>query len=308
MKDELLRDNPADLAGLRLDTVQGGARLRNIDDPGVHGLVRLLRATVGAYPGRVLLGEVGIHDAGRWARYHGAEDDELNLAFNFRFWGCSWSAACFRGVVAQAEQLVPSWAWPTYAFSNHDIPRAATRYGEDRMRLAAMLLLTLRGAPFLYYGEEIGMRDVLVPPAQARDPDGRDPCRTPMQWDSLPGGGFTRGRPWLPVAEPTVPDVASQRSDPDSLLSFYRALLRFRAGCRALREGSYHARDGGEGVLAFERRAGDERVLVVLNFGPQPVASAALVPDGAAVMLATRAWHGSARASLAPGEGVVARI
>jgi len=307
MKDPALRDNPEGVAGLRLDTVQGGGeRLRHIDHPDVHGLMRMFRATVDAYPGRVLLGEIGIHDPARWVRYHGTADEQLHLAFNFRFWGCSWSAMCFREVVAQTEQILPAWAWPTYALSNHDFPRAATRYGAARMRLAAMMLLTLRGTPFLYYGEEIGMGDVPVPPARARDPDGRDPCRTPLQWDGGRVAGFTAGDPWLPVARPPVPNIAAQRDDLASLLSFYRALLRLRAGCRALREGSYVPRDSGDGVLAYERRMGDERVVVALNLGEEPAEIAEIVPDGASILLATTQreavrWSGR----LAPNEGVV---
>ena len=310
MKDPSLRDNPPALAGLRLDTIQGsghgGERLRHIDHPDVHGIVRRLRETVDAYPGRVLLGEVGVHDPRRWARYFGERDDELNLAFDFRVWGCPWSAACFRDAVAQSERLVPAWAWPTYALSNHDIPRAATRYGAASVRLAAVLLLTLRGTAFLYYGEEIGMHDVPVPTARAHDPDGRDPCRTPMQWDGSPGAGFTRDAPWLPVAEPRAPNVAAERADPGSLLHLYRALIRLRAGSKALRAGGYEPLDGGAHVLAFERRAGEERVRAALNFGNAAASIAAVVPEGAERLLSTAPGAGR-RGWLAPGEGAIYR-
>jgi alpha-glucosidase len=307
MKDPGLRDNPPEVAALRLDeNLLDTARHRNIDHPDVHEIVRSLRATVDAYPDRVLLGEIGIRHPQRWARYYGlADHDGVQLAFNFAFWGCPWSAQAFREVVERTEQIVPPWAWPTYALSNHDIPRAATRYGEARMRLAAMLLLTLRGTPFLYYGEEIGMRDVPIPPAQARDPDGRDPCRTPMQWDGSHAAGFTTGQPWLPVA--TMPDAATESRDPHSLLNLYRALLRLRAGCRPLREGSYHPLDSGDRVLAFERRAGDERVLVALNFGAEPASVEAFVPGAATRLLSTVPGGGEA-GWLAPYEGAIFRL
>ena len=308
MKDPDLRNNPPEVANLRLDeSLLDTARHRSIDHPDVHGIVRSLRATVDAYPDRVLLGEIGIRHPQRWARYYGlADHDGMQLAFNFAFWGCPWSAQAFREVVKRTERIVPPWAWPTYALSNHDIPRAATRYGEARMRLAAMLLLTLRGTPFLYYGEEIGMRDVSVPPAHARDPDGRDPCRTPMQWDASPAAGFTTGQPWLPVASPPVPNAAAEGDDPVSLLNLYRALLRLRAGCRPLREGSYHPLDAGDQVLAFERRAGDERVLVALNFGTEPVSIEGLLRDHATALLSTAPGE-SKSGWLAPCEGAIFR-
>ena len=309
MKDPDLRDNPPEVANLRLDeALLDTARHRNIDHPDVHGIVRSLRATVDAYPDRVLLGEIGIRHPERWARYYGlADHDGMQLAFNFAFWGCPWSARAFREVVERTERIVPPWAWPTYALSNHDIPRASTRYGEARMRLAAMMLLTLRGTPFLYYGEEIGMQDVPVPPPQARDPDGRDPCRTPMQWDGGHGAGFTRSSPWLPVASPPVPNVAAECCDPASLLTLYRALLRLRACCRPLREGSYHPVGVDDPVFAFERRAAGERVLVALNFGAEPADVGALVPDTAVRLLST-APEAGASGWLAPCEGVIFRL
>ncbi len=309
MKDPELRDNPPDVASLRLDeSLLDTARHRNIDHPDIHGIVRSLRATVDAYPDRVLLGEIGIRHPERWARYYGlADHDGMQLAFNFAFWGCPWSARAFREVVERTERIVPPWAWPTYALSNHDIPRAATRYGEARMRLAAMMLLTLRGTPFLYYGEEIGMRDVPVPPAQARDPDGRDPCRTPMQWDGGPAAAFTRAKPWLPVASPPVPNVRAECCDPASLLSLYRALLRLRTSCRPLREGSYHPLEADDPVFAFERRAGDERVLVALNFGAEPASVEFLVRD-AKVRLLSTVQEAGVSAWLAPCQGAIFRL
>ena len=307
MKDPEFRDNPPEVAHLRLDEhLLETARHRNIDHPDVHGVVRALRETVEVYPGRVLVGEIGIRNPQRWARYHGTSaHDGMQLAFNFAFWGCPWSAQAFREVVERTERIVPSWAWPTYALSNHDISRAATRYGGEHMRLAAMMLLTLRGTPFLYYGEEIGMRDVPVLPFQMRDPDGRDPCRTPMQWDAGPAAGFTAGEPWLPVGR-MEQNVAAERADPASLLNLYRALLRLRGECRPLREGSYQGLEAGDAVFAFERRAGEDRVFVVLNFGDESVRAKGIVPSDAAPLLSTR--HPAPHAGLIdPGEGVILR-
>ena len=136
-----------------------------------------------------------------------------------------------------------------------------------RARVAAMLLLTLRGTPFLYYGEEIGQADGEVPADRVVDRDGRDPERTPMQWDARPGAGFTSGDPWLPIgSEARAVNVAAQQDDPRSMLSLYRRLIWFRRQSVALREGSYRSIGHQPGVFAFLREAGGERLLVALHF------------------------------------------
>jgi alpha-glucosidase len=206
--------------------------------------------------------------------------------------------------------------------SNHDVPRHATRYddpvlGEARARVAALMLLSLRGTPFLYYGEEIGMRTGKVPPERLQDPLAftlhpnlsRDPERTPMQWEPGPGAGFTRGEPWLPIgADAGARNVAAQRPDPRSLLSFYRELLALRRAHPVLHAGSVRRLEAPEGVLAFERRAGPERALVALSFAGEPrevrfedaaVARALSTDPGRA--LPARAG----RLALGPGEGLL---
>jgi alpha-glucosidase len=277
LKDAQLRDNPQSVADLRLDVQLDEQRHYNIDHPEVHEVIRLLRSTTDAYPGRVLIGEVGIRHHARWAAYHGAAGDGFHMASNFAFWDCPWSARCFRDVVDRTEAVLPVRAWPTYALSNHDLSRVASRYdqdgqGADRVRLAAMLLVALRGTPFLYYGEEIGMRDVAVPPDQAHDPDDRDRCRTPMQWDESPGAGFTNGTPWLPLPDKPFATVAAERSCSDSLLRLYQRLLRLRAVRASLGTGDYRSLDAGDDRLfAFERRSRTDRILAVFNFSATAV-------------------------------------
>jgi alpha-glucosidase len=279
MKDELLRDNPADVAPLRLDLQVDQRRHRNIDHPDVHRILRLLRSTVDQYPERVLVGEVGIRHLERVAKYYGADDDELHLAFTFAFWDCAWSAPCFAGVVEQVQSALPPWAWPGYALSNHDLPRAATRFdggglGPERARTAAMLLLSMRGTAFIYYGDEIGMTDVAVPKDQANDPNNRDPNRTPMQWTAGDGAGFTHGTPWLPVGALPAVNVEDQGDDPDSLLGLYQRLLRRRGTRPSLTSGDHRTYLVGDGRLfVFERRLDNERTLVALNFSSEPVAT-----------------------------------
>jgi alpha-glucosidase len=157
--------------------------------------------------------------------------------------------------------------------SNHDVSRIASRYdeggnGQARARVAAMLLLTLRGTPFLYMGDEIGQADGEIPPDRVVDVDGRDPERTPVQWDASPAAGFSGGDPWLPVGpEAARVNVAAQRDDPASMLSLYRRLIWYRKGSPALHGGDYRSLpDAPGGCYAYVRTAGDERLLVALNF------------------------------------------
>ena len=179
-----------------------------------------------------------------------------------------------------------------------------------RAGVAAVMLLTLRGTPFIYYGEEIGMTDVPIPPAHIVDVDGRDPERTPMQWDASPNAGFTTGDPWLPLAaDHTRRNVAAQRDDPASIFSLYRRLGWLRKASPALRRGSYRTIAAPRGVFAFSREAEGERALVALNF----TKSAQMVTLGsgdATVALSTdHARDGEplalAHVELRPDEGVV---
>jgi len=285
IKDPSLTDNPPPVAALRTALSPGAQLLRHIDQPGVHEVLRDLHAVVAGYgPDRVLLGEVGVADPTRWATYYGG-GDELDLPLNFAFWSQPWSAAGFRQAVATTERVLPTGAWPVYALGNHDLSRLASLYndgvnGAARARLAAMLLLTLRGTPLVYYGDEIGMTDVTVPPESTVDPDGRDPVRTPMQWDPGPAAGFSTAEPWLPVpAGARTINVAAEDHDSGSLLTLYRRLLSVRRDEPALTVGSYIALHTNGEVLAYRREHQGRRILVALNFGDQPAAIE--LPDAA---------------------------
>lgn len=296
IKDPDLVDNPAELAGARTALVPGAQRLRHIDQPRVHEVIRGLRAVVDAYgPGRVLLGEVAVADPDRWAAYYG-HGDELQLPLNFAFWSTPFTARGFRAAIETTEQVLPPDAWPVYALGNHDLSRLASRYdhhrhgggGQARARLAAMLLLTVRGTPLLYYGDEIGMTDVPIPPEVANDPDGRDPVRTPMQWDAVPGAGFSTGRPWLPIpASADTVNVTTERGQSRSLLNLYRDLIRLRRRHPALRRGTYTQLPGDGEVLAYQREHDGDRLLVALNFGDHPVTVDLLTGAGARVVLSS---------------------
>ncbi|MDX1649605.1 MAG: alpha-amylase family glycosyl hydrolase [Myxococcota bacterium] len=280
-KDPALRDNPVKDPS---HGYGGQEHLHDENHPDVHGMVRGLRRVVDAYDDRMLVGEVYILDPAKVAPYYG-RGDELHLAFNFAFQHAPWDAAAFRREVDRFDALVPPEGWPDYVLSSHDAPRHASRYdhpelGDARARVAATMLLTLRGTPFLYQGEEIGMRNVPVPEERMQDPlartlhpkVSRDPERTPMQWEPGAGAGFTTAaEPWLPIAEDADRrNVAVQRDDPASLLHLYRALLALRRGTPALQRGSYEPLEAPGGVFAYERRLGEERALVALNFADAP--------------------------------------
>ena len=307
-KDAALRDNPSDVVDLLLSTQVDDRRHRNIDVDDAHEIVRGIRAVLDGYPGTVLIGEVGVRHPQRRLAYHGA-DDELQLLFDFGFLDCPWSAAAFRAAGERLDAEPDPARWPTHVLSSHDISRHATRFGSTNARAAAVLLLTLPGTAVVYYGEELGMTDVAIPPERAADPDGRDPERTPMPWDASPGGGFTRGTPWLPI-DPSGPDVASQRDDPRSLLSFYRTLLTLRRGDPRWAGGRYATVPSGEDVYAYTRERDGRTVLVAINFTDR-VLDARLAAGSATVVVSSAERTGVVELGalrLLPAEAVVVEV
>jgi alpha-glucosidase len=285
IKDASLRDNPRPPPDEEHPVRDyGGQRhVYDEDHPEVHDIIRRWRRILDEYGQRTMVGEVYLFDPQRVARYYGDGDDELPLAFNFSFLWSSWDAAAFRAQVDQVEALLPRRAQPTYVLSSHDAPRSRTRFddatwGEARARVAALMLLTLRGTPFLYYGEEIGMRDGVIPAERVCDPVGkrfpplnRDPERTPMQWTAAAGAGFTTAADaWLPFGDSSTTNVAAQRHDPRSHLSFYRRLIWYRKQSLPLRRGTYEPLDGPPDTFVYLRQHGAERVLVALNFAAEP--------------------------------------
>lgn len=302
VKDKLLRDNP------RLFAKRRPRHNWELDE--VHEIHRRWRRLLDEYDDRMAVGEVSTRKLSDLVRYYG-NDDELQMPFNFNFLRQPWVAEKFRGVVEEWERLIPKSAWPDYTLTNHDRSRAASRYGPRRARVAAMMLLTLRGTPFIYYGEEIGMTDVPISPERIVDVDGRDPERTPMQWDATANAGFTTGRPWLPMAaDAQQVNVAAQRDDPASLFSFYRRLIWFRRGSLALRAGSYRSVRAPRGVFAYVREADAERLMVALNFLDTP--SRVAIDENADVLLSTSDGRTGDRlqraVELGPNEGLVARL
>lgn len=284
------------------------AHVHDKDHPFVHEVLRGVRAVVDAYPGCVTVGEVRISDRERWAAYFGSAErgEELQLVFDFGPLKAPWTAAGIRGAVEAAREVLPPGCSPALALGNHDEPRIATRLGPAGARMAAVLLLALPGTPCIYYGDELGMVDVAVPPPQRADPQGaidpslsRDPCRSPLAWTAEGGfgGGASPAAPWLPYGDNAGErSVERQRQDPGSMLALYRELLALRRTTPALHRGSYRTHEASDDTLyAFWRIHEDQRVLVVLNFGDAPRAID-LGPAAVRVLAST----GAARSGL-PG-------
>jgi alpha-glucosidase len=282
IKDDQWRDNPANP-----DYRPGGPPhhsqipLYTTDRPEVQGIVAGLRRVVDEYDSRVLIGEIYL-PVERLVAYYGANLEGVHLPFNFQLLQSMWNARGLATLIDRYERSLPEGGWPNWVLGNHDNPRIASRVGVSQARVAAMLLLTLRGTPTLYYGDEIGMVNVPVPPNRIQDPFeknvpgmglGRDPARTPMQWDASPNAGFSTTEPWLPVSDDyQIVNVRSAAEDPQSLLSLYRRLLQIRRAHPALADGSYEPVAMTGDLLAYIRRLGGECFLVALNLGEGPFA------------------------------------
>ena len=279
-KDPELRDNPENP-----EWVAGENPYRRLlathtaDRPEVHEVIAGIRAVAEEFPDRMLVGELYL-PLERLMVYYGAGGRGLQLPFNFQLIRLPWRARALGEAIEAYEAMLPTFGWPNWVLGNHDKSRVASRVGPAQARVAAMMLLTLRGTPTLYYGDEIGMRDVPIPPERVRDPFernvpglglGRDPERTPMQWDGGRNAGFSRGEPWLPVAGDAVAvNVAAQRDDPRSLLTLYRRLLALRRVEPALAVGPFAPFRAPGDLLAWVRKDGDRRFVVVLNLGAGP--------------------------------------
>ncbi|SIR19808.1 alpha-glucosidase [Paracoccus thiocyanatus] len=281
IKDDLFRDDPPNPAWREGDAdIRRILQLHSTDRPEVHEVVRAMRRTVDAYGDRLLIGEIYL-PLERLMAYYGEDLQGAHLPFNFQLIKSAWNAPTIAGLIREYEAALPEGGWPNWVLGNHDQKRIASRVGSAQARVAAMLLLTLRGTPTLYYGDEIGMQDSEIPTDRLRDPwalnepglgVGRDPQRTPMQWCDAGGAGFTSGDPWLPVPQDLAGrTVAAQRDDPGSLLRLYRDLLALRRSMPALTQGSLRLLEAKGELLAYERLAQGQRLLVALNLGPDPV-------------------------------------
>ncbi|POR53097.1 alpha-amylase family glycosyl hydrolase [Bosea psychrotolerans] len=225
---------------------------------------------------RLLIGEIYL-PVSRLMDYYGGAQAGVQLPFNFQLIDAPWQARALAALIANYEAALPPGGWPNWVLGNHDRSRIASKRGETQARIAAMLLLTLRGTPTLYYGDELGLSDVPIPPAQLRDPRelrepglglGRDPVRTPMPWDAGAHAGFSTVSPWLPLnADWPIRNVAGMADEPASILTLYRQLLALRRAYPALAVGDFGLLDSEGDVLAYERRYAAQRLIVALNLG-----------------------------------------
>lgn len=245
--------------------------------PEVHAIIKDFRRISDQYDDRALIGEIWEDDIEKWVEYYGENGDELQLPFNFRFIQLQkWSADGAKAIVDSMEGAMPPFAWPNYVIGNHDRTRPATRVGgQGQARVAGMMLLTLRGTPTLYQGDELGMLEAKIAPEKMQDPWGinlgpertRDGCRTPIQWDSSAHAGFSTVEPWLPVQDDyTWRNYTDMSADPTSILSLYKKLVWLRKKTPALSIGSYAPIQAPDGVFAYIREQDGQRVLVGLNF------------------------------------------
>ncbi|GGC85453.1 alpha-amylase family glycosyl hydrolase [Chelatococcus reniformis] len=281
MKDAGFRDNP-DNPGFAegQPDIARVLPVHSADQPEVFDVIAEMRATIEAYGDRVLIGEIYL-PLERLVAYYGHDLSGVHLPFNFQLILSAWNARGLAELIETYERALPDGGWPNWVLGNHDQHRVASRIGAAQARVAAMLLLTLRGTPTIYYGDEIGMTDGEIAPEAVQDPWeknepglglGRDPERTPMHWTAADDAGFTTGTPWLPVGPAHEANVADQTGDPRSMLALHRRLLALRRAHEALSLGSFESVAATGDVLAYRRRRGGETFLIVLNLGHEPVA------------------------------------
>jgi alpha-glucosidase len=319
IKDDEFRDNP-------FNPVYSASRppheavlpLYSTDRPETLDVVAEMRRVVDEFEDRVLIGEVYL-PLERLVAYYGRDLSGAHLPFNFALLSAPWNAIEIGDLIARYEAALPFGAWPNWVLGNHDRPRIASRVGAAQARVAAMLLLTLRGTPTLYYGDEIGMRQLPIPPEMVQDPFeknvpgigvGRDGCRTPMQWGAAEHAGFTTGEPWLPLAEDFATDNAAVlASDPVSILRLYVKLIDLRKHTPELVYGDYTPEPASGDLLAYRRSYDGQTLLIALNLGASPLS---MHVEGGEILLSTqldrKGENVSGPLELRGDEGVIVRL
>jgi alpha-glucosidase len=319
IKDDEFRDNPVNPG-----YVPGESSYKRLlslftaNQPEVHEIVAEMRAVLDGYRDRVLIGEIYL-PIEELVTYYGRDLKGAQLPFNFQLIQAAWNAPSIAEIIDEYEAALPRGAWPNWVLGNHDKARIASRIGVAQARVAAMLLLTLRGTPTIYYGEEIGMKDVPIGPEQVQDPAeknqpglglGRDPERTPMPWDGSLLAGFTTGTPWLPLGpDHASENVATMSKSPESLLNLYGRLIELRRGNPLLTYGAIEAVGVEGNVLRYERRQGNDRLAIALNLGHEPVQVS--LPAGR-VLLSTHPGRGgedvAQSLTLSANEGIIVQV
>ncbi|GEO98684.1 alpha-amylase family glycosyl hydrolase [Methylobacterium haplocladii] len=321
IKDEGFRDNPLNPAFVPdLPEINRFSQVYSCDRPEVFDIVAGMRKVLREQGERVLIGEIYL-PIERLVAYYGEDLTGADLPFNFQLLSTAWEAPSVAALVEEYEAALPDGGWPNWVLGNHDRRRIADRVGEAQARIAAMLLLTLRGTPTLYYGDEIGLANVPIPPDRVQDPwelnepgHGRDPERTPMQWEDAPHAGFSVSEPWLPLSlDAAKRNVDEMRDDSGSILTLHRRLLHLRRDHAALSIGGYRTVSSpaelSEDLFVYERYEGEATVRVVLNFGDRE--RRLTLPGGAVwiVLLSSRSGrsgaHEAGELAVAPSEGLI---
>jgi alpha-glucosidase len=333
LKDEHFRDNPINPEWDGVNPFDQFNQIYTQNLPGVHDLIKAMRSLLDEYDERMMVGEVYLPND-ELIKYYGemrrdGSYDECHLPFNFQLIRLPWNAEVIRKAVDDYEAALPLGCWPNWVLGNHDQHRVATRVGDKQARIANMLLLTLRGTPTTYYGEEIGMENGHISPEFIQDPPavnqpeiahivGRDPERTPMQWDDTPNAGFSAAgvTPWLPVAvNYHQKNVKVQEQISTSMLKLYRALSAIRKYEPALSVGDYVSIETGQSeIFAYRRYLGSENgFLIVLNFSDKPsVLQFSTIAETANIEISTSLQRGGAvdlsRLRVEADEGLLIRL
>lgn len=316
IKDDQFRDNPVNPGYVPGESPHDRLMpLYTANRSEVHEIVAEMRSVTDTYPDRVLIGEIYL-PIEQLVTYYGHDLKGAHLPFNFQLLQTAWNAGSIAQILQRYEAALPHGAWPNWVLGNHDQQRIASKIGSAQARVATMLLLTLRGTPTIYYGEEIGMTDVPIAPEQVQDPAeknepglglGRDPERTPMPWDGSHLAGFTSGEPWLPLgAEHLRVNVEGLRESRQSIFNLYRQLIDLRRDKPALTHGSIDAVTVERDILKYERRQGDQRLVIALNLAHEraPIS----LPSGRLLLSTDLDRAGEdvgANASLRADEGII---
>lgn len=321
IKDERFRDNPPNPSyEPGQPDINKYLQVHSTDQPEIHEVIREMRAVAEEYDDRLLIGEIYL-PLERLMDYYGQEGSGIHLPFNFQLIQCEWRAERIASMVREYEERLPDWGWPNWVLSNHDQPRIAARAGEAQAAVAAFLLLTLRGTPTIYYGDELGLGNVEIPPDRVQDcwakeePDAsfnRDQARTPMQWSDAENAGFSEAEPWLPLSSDwQTRNVEARMGDEASLLSLYKRLLALRRAEPALQTGAYRELYADEPIFAFERIGENARLAALLNFsGNEAQAEVPKDCEGGEIILSTernRRGPASRTLTLAPNEALLIR-
>ncbi len=305
IKDEQLRDNPVNPDYQQhQSTYEQLLPVYSTDQPEVHDIVAKMRQVLDSYKDRMMIGEIylPIH---KLVNYYGVDQPGAHLPFNFMLLSMPWEAQRIASGIDEYEGAIPKDGWPNWVLGNHDQPRITSRVGLQQARVAAVLLLTLRGTPTIYYGEELGMRDVPIPFDEVQDPQGlnmpdknlsRDPARTPMQWNDSDYAGFSTAKPWLRVSPGyRRVNVKRQKNDPESHLTLYKRLIELRQKEPSLFMGDYRPVYADTQALAYIRQAsGEKAFLIVLNLSHRPcyLQIQHIEIKGTVVLAASEEWEG----------------